>query len=374
MEQTVIEYFLNLIKIDSESKNEKATAEKLSNDLRAMGAEIKFDNAHEKVGGNVGNLYAFFPGKIEKTPLIFCAHMDTVKPGNGIKPQIKDDIIVSDGSTILGSDDKSGIAEIIWGIKALQESDYPYAPLELLFTISEEIGLLGAKNVDYSLLQGKIGYAMDGHEVGKIYIGAPSQKTMKFVVHGKESHAGIAPEKGINAIKVAADALAAMPSGRIDFETTCNVGLISGGKATNIVPNEVVVEAEARSHNSAKLENLVQRMIDAFQTAVTKYEVDGVQAKVEIEVQDEYQNFRLTDDDEAVILAKQAAKNLAIPYEGIIGGGGSDVNMFNKHGMKLAVGGTGMEHVHTVKEQIRCSDLELSARWVSEIITLYSEK
>ena len=204
MKKTVIEYFIELVKIDSESRHEKATAERLMEDLKILGAEIQFDNANKYTGGDIGNLYALFPGKIEKKPILFCAHMDTVKPGDGIKPQIKDNKIVSDGTTVLGSDDKSGIVEIIWAIKELLEAGEKTAPIEVLFTISEEIGLLGAKHLDYSLLKSEIGYALDSHHVGQISIGAPSQNSIKFIVRGKESHAGVAPEKGINAIKVAA--------------------------------------------------------------------------------------------------------------------------------------------------------------------------
>ena len=256
MKQNVVDYFLELVQIDSESKNEKAVAEKLVEDLQKMGAEITFDRAHEQTGGNVGNLYAYFPGQIAKEPILFCAHMDTVVPGNSVKPQIKADRIVTDGKTVLGADDKSGIAEIIYGIKAIQDSGQAHAPIEALFTISEEIGLLGAKNLDYSLIKSKIGYALDSHEVGALTIGAPSQNSLKFIIHGKKSHAGAAPEEGVNAIQIAAEAITKMPMGRIDEETTCSIGIISGGSATNIVPDEVILKGEVRSHAPQKLKDI----------------------------------------------------------------------------------------------------------------------
>ncbi len=373
MNNTITEYFLSLIKIDSESKKEKEVAEKLGKDLKELGAEVQFDKANLKTGGNVGNLYAYIPGNIDKSPILFCAHMDTVKPGNGIKPQIKNSLITSDGTTILGADDKSGIAEIIWAMKELKETGKEHAPVEILFTISEEIGLLGAKYLDYSLIRSKIGYALDSHQVGHLSIGAPSQNSLKFVVRGKESHAGVAPEKGINAISVAAEAIAAMPQGRIDNETTCNVGLIKGGKATNIVPNEVIIEAEVRSHNTDKLKKVTDEMCQAFQEAVNKFQVGKHKAKVEIIIQEEYQAFRLNENTEAVVLAKDATEKLDIEFKTEIGGGGSDVNIFNQHGLQMAVAGSGMDKVHTVDECIKISELEIGAKWVLELIHEYSK-
>ncbi len=374
MDNTIIEYFLSLIKIDSESKNEKAVAEKLEKDLKELGAEVLFDKAQLKTGGNVGNLYAYITGSINKPPILFCAHMDTVKPGNGINPQIKDGIITSDGTTILGADDKSGITEIIWAIKELKESGEKHAPVEILFTISEEIGLQGAKHLDYSLIRSKTGYALDSHHVGRLSIGAPSQNSLKFVVRGKESHAGVAPEKGINAIRVAAEAIAAMPDGRIDSETTCNVGIIKGGKATNVVPNEVIIEAEARSHNKDKLKKVSDEMCQAFREVVKKFQVGKYKTEVEIKVKEEYQAFRLNEKAEVVVLAKDAAEKLDIEFKTEIGGGGSDVNIFNQHGLQMAVAGTGMDKVHTVDECIKISELEIGAKWILEIIRGYSNK
>lgn len=373
MDNTITEYFLNLIKIDSESKNEKTVAEKLEKDLKELGAEVLFDKAQLKTGGNVGNLYAYIPGSINKPPILFCAHMDTVKPGNGINPQIKDGIITSDGTTILGADDKSGISEIIWAIKELKESGEKHAPVEILFTISEEIGLLGAKHLDYSLIRSKTGYALDSHQVGRLCIGAPSQNSIKIVVHGKESHAGAAPEEGINAIRVAAEAISIMPQGRIDNETTCNVGIIKGGKATNIVPNEVIIEAEARSHNKDKLKKVTDEMCQAFREAVKKFQLGEHKAEVEINVREEYQAFLLNEKAEVVVLAKDAAEKLGIEFKTEIGGGGSDVNIFNQHGLQMAVAGTGMDKVHTVDECIKTSELEAGAKWVLEIIRKYSK-
>lgn len=256
MNNDVIQYFLELIAIDSESRDERAMMDRLKTDLSELGARVEEDQIHPGIGGNAGNLYALIPGNIDKRPLLFCAHADTVKPGKNIKAQITDGRIHSDGTTVLGGDDKSGVAEIIMGIRQMLESGLEHAPVEVLITVSEEIGLLGAKHFDKSRLKSAFGYALDAHRVGDLVVGAPAQNSIKIVVSGQEAHAGVEPEKGVNAIRVAAEAIAAMPMGRIDHETTCNIGIIEGGTATNIVPNRVELKGEARSHNSAKLQQV----------------------------------------------------------------------------------------------------------------------
>ncbi|MBP7899319.1 MAG: M20/M25/M40 family metallo-hydrolase, partial [Candidatus Syntrophosphaera sp.] len=216
MQDEVVNYFLELISIDSESGDERAIIDRLKADLKALGAKVEEDDAYILTGGNAGNLYAQIPGNLNKKPILFCAHSDTVKPGKGIKPIVKDGIIYSDGTTILGSDDKSGIAELITAIKEIIESGEKHPPIEVLITVSEEVGLLGAKHFDKSRLESAWGYALDTHQVEELVIGAPAQNSIQITFLGKESHAGVEPEKGINAIRVAAEAITAMPLGRID--------------------------------------------------------------------------------------------------------------------------------------------------------------
>ncbi len=373
MKETLVDYFISLIKIDSESKNEKAVALKIAEDLRNLGAEVTFDNAHEKTGGNIGNLYGYFNGNIDKKPILFCAHMDTVVPGNGIKPQIKDDRIVTDGTTILGADDKSGIAEIIWAIKEINETNEDHAPIEVLFTISEEIGLLGAKLVDLSNIRSEFGYALDSHEVGHVVTGAPSQNSMKFTIHGKGSHAGAAPEFGVSAIQIASEAISKMKLGRIDEETTCNIGIIKGGTATNIIPKEVILEAEARSHDKDKLQKVTDDIKQILIDTAATYKLGDFQASVESIIQKEYPAFVLQDDDPCILLAKKATENIGLPFKSGISGGGSDANIFNFKDLKMAVVGSGMDAVHTVNEFIKLIDLENGTKWVKEVIREYSK-
>lgn len=374
MNTDVVKYFLELVCIDSESGNERKVADKLKADLTAMGAEVFEDEAHLEHGGNAGNVFARFEGNPQKEPILFCAHMDTVKPGNGIKPIITDGVIHTDGSTILGSDDKSGVAEIMIGIKRVIDSGEDHAPIEVLFTICEEIGLLGARSFDKSKIKAKLAYAFDSHEVGEVIIGAPSAEKFKIIIKGKEAHAGVEPENGINAIRVASEAIAMMPNGRIDHESTCNMGKISGGIATNIVPNEIVIHGEARSHDNSKLDRIIGEVKQALDTAVQRYQLPHGQASYEFINSRDYVAFSIAEDHPAVLLAKNALTSLGIEPNIKKGGGGSDANILNLAGISTLICGSGMDNVHTVRERIKVSELEKGADLVQAMIVAHSKQ
>lgn len=374
MERSLIDYFLALVKIESESKNELILAQKIKSDLEGLGAQVRFDAAGAKIGGNTGNLIASLPGKINKPPILLCAHLDTVVPGKGVNPVIDGDVIRSDGTTILGADDKSGIVQIIWALKELVESGEPYPPVEILLTIAEEVGLLGAKQCDYTLISAKECLTFDSHDVGTIMNGAPSQNNLQFKIHGKKAHAGVEPEKGLNAIRIASEAIAAIPLGRIDQETTCNIGIIAGGAATNIVPDLVEIKGEARSHNEEKLQDLSARIAEIFRQTVQKHQINGHLASVDIEIGKSYTTFYIAPDDPLIKLAQQASGNLKLPATVYRGGGGSDANILNRKGIKTIVIGTGMRDVHTLQENISISDLENGVLWVKEFLRLYAEQ
>lgn len=374
----IVDYFISLVRIDSESRDELALAKKLKNDLELMGAEVIFDNANKYTGGNVGNVIVRFPGQIEKLPLLFCAHLDTVCPGKGVKPIIQDNKICSDRTTILGADDKSGIAEIVEALRRLQEDGISHAPIELVFTVSEEIGLLGAKYLDFSLLEAKFGYALDGHTVGSITTRAPALNLFNLVVHGKESHAGVFPEKGINAIKVASDAISMIKTGRYDEETTLNIGEIHGGIAQNIVPNKVTIKGEVRSHNESKLNQVTSEIITTFEDVAKRYSAqndEGIHfAGIESDVKKDFSSFKLEEESKVVQIAFTAANKLNLKPEIEIGGGGSDANIFNSKKIDMPILGTGMQDFHSVKESISIADLEAGAAWLIEIIKNYSKE
>ncbi|MBN2167928.1 MAG: M20/M25/M40 family metallo-hydrolase, partial [Actinobacteria bacterium] len=248
---------------------EKEVSGFISSCCSESGLSVAEDTAGEKTGGQCGNLFVNVPGRnCDLPPIIICSHMDTVTPGNNVVPVETEDRFTSSGETILGADDKAGIAATLAAVKTLMDSEKDYRPLQLIFTVQEEIGLVGSKNLDYKKVKGKWGIVLDGEgDVGGIVTKAPSQDTVKFSVHGRAAHAGVEPEKGINAITCAARAIAELNVGRIDDSTTSNIGIIDGGRAINIVPDLVVVEGEVRSFDNEKLKRTVKAMEGAFKRA-----------------------------------------------------------------------------------------------------------
>ena len=369
---------LELVQIDSHSRKERDVARRIKKYCEEMGGQVEIDDAGEKVDGNTGNVIARFPGTIrEAPPIMMSAHMDTVVPGEGVKPIVEGDIIRTDGTTVLGGDDKSGCAVIIEVINCLQEQNIPHAPIEAIFSICEEVGLLGAKNVDVSKLKSKHGIVFDSDDPGFLFTKGPSSNHMEFKIHGLESHAGVAPEEGISAIKIAAEALAVMNLGRIDQETTANIGQIEGGMATNIIPNLVVLKGEARSHNEQKLEAQTQHMLKCLQDAAERYQVTTngktTRASVEAHIERDYSSMDVPDSSYVVKLVLQAAKRMGLDVKTMASGGGCDANVFNRKGIECANLGTGMRAIHTVKEWLDVKDMYASAEMTIEIMKLNGE-
>ncbi len=369
---------LELVQIDSHSRKERDVAERIKSYCEAMGAEVEIDDAGAAVGGNSGNVIARFPGTIPGAETIMMsAHMDTVIPGEGVKPVVEGDIIRSDGTTILGGDDKSGCSVILETIRCLQEQNIPHAPIEAVFSICEEVGLLGAKNVDVSRLKAKYGIVFDSDDPGFLFTKGPSANHMEFRIHGLESHAGVAPEEGISAIRIAAEAIHNMKLGRIDHETTANIGVIEGGKATNITTNFVLLRGEARSLDDKKLEAQTSHMVKTLEDAAAKHEVTvaGVTTKARIEphINREYWAMDVADDSRVVRLVKGAASRLGLSVETMASGGGCDANIFNKKGIECANLGTGMRAIHTVKEWLDVKDMYASAEMTLEVLKVNGE-
>ena len=369
---------LELVQIDSISRKERDVAERIKKYCEEMGAHVEIDEAGAKVGGNSGNVIARFAGTLPHAePIMMSAHMDTVVPGEGVKPIIEGDIIRSDGTTVLGGDDKSGCAVIIETIRCLQEQNLPHTPIEAVFSICEEVGLLGAKHVDVSKLKAKYGLVFDSDDPGFLFTKGPSANHMEFRIYGLESHAGVAPEEGISAIKIAAEAIAEMKLGRIDHETTANIGVIEGGKATNIITNFVLLRGEARSLNDDKLEAQTAHMVKCLEDAAAKYEVTvaGVTTKgrVESDITREYYAMDVPESSHVVQLVYQAAARLGQKVEVMSSGGGCDANIFNKRGIECANFGTGMRAIHTVKEWLDVKDMYASAEMTLEVLKLNGE-
>ncbi len=369
---------LELVQIDSHSRQERDIAERIKKYCEEMGAEVEIDDAGEKVGGNSGNVIARFKGTIPNAePIMMSAHMDTVVPGEGVKPIVEGDIIRTDGTTVLGGDDKSGCAVILETIRCLNEQKIPHTDIEAVFSICEEVGLLGAKNLDVSRIRARYGIVFDSDDPGFLFTKGPSANHLEFRVHGLEAHAGVAPEEGISAISIAAEAIAAMRLGRIDEETTANIGVIEGGKATNIITNLVVLKGEARSLNEGKLKAQCDHMVKCFEEAAAKYEVTvagkTTKARVESVVEPEYSAMDVPDSSRVVQLVIRAAARLGKQVNTLASGGGCDANIFNRKGIECANLGTGMRAIHTVSEWLDVKDMYASAEMTLEILKLNGE-
>lgn len=364
-ESRLLDTFLTLVRFNTPSKQEKPASEWCADYLSRLGFSVEWDDAGEKVGGNVGNLFAFKPGTDPKAPAIFfSSHLDTVEATPGLELSIEDGIIRSTSDTILGADDKSGVAPILEAMTLLNESGEPHGDIQIILTICEEIGLVGAKMVDPSRIKARYGFVLDsGPPIGGVTFTAPSQNSLRIRIEGKPSHAGAAPEDGISAIQAAANAIHAMTQGRIDPETTANIGTIQGGTARNIVPAEVFIVAEARSRNNAKLDVQTAHMVETFER-----EASAMGAKAFVEVIEEYRTYRLAETDGPIQIAKQAAEVCGFPFSLKESGGGSDANIFNGFGVPTTVLACGMQAIHTHDEFCHVSDLVKDAAWVLEIV------
>lgn len=363
-EQRLVQEFMELVQVDSESRHERQIADLLKDKLATMGLEVIEDQAGQAVGTDTGNIIATLRGNGHTTPVFFSAHMDTVQPGQGVKPILENGLIRSAGDTILGGDDKAGIAAILETLRIIQEQNIEHGDIQVVLTIIEEGGLLGAKHLAYEQLAAKFGFVLDsGGRPGSLVVQGPAQDSLTVAIIGKPAHAGMSPEEGISAVQVAAKAIAAMRLGRIDAKTTANIGIIEGGKATNIIPDLVNLQGEARSLNEDKLNDQVQHMRETFEAAAQEYG-----AQVHIKVERMYSGLNLTPEDPVVAIAMEAAQQLG--WEPVLEptGGGSDANIFNAKGLPTVNLGVAMTKVHTTEETIAVQDLVDTVKFLVQIV------
>ncbi|MDT8903020.1 M20/M25/M40 family metallo-hydrolase [Anaeroselena agilis] len=363
--QRMLAEFFELVSIKCSTRDEREVADVVKAKLAALGCAVDEDDVGGRIGGNCGNVIAYLKGNVATAPVVMLsAHLDCVEPCAGIKPQLKDGVITSGGDTILGADDKSGVAGILEALSVVRETGAAHGDIQVVFTVAEEGGVNGSKNMDRGRLKADYGYVLDsGGAPGRIINAAPGQNSIKVVVRGKTAHAGVAPEEGVNAIVVAGKAMAELRQGRIDDETTANVGIIKGGQATNIVPDYVEIACEARSRNREKLAAQTKHMVDTFEQVAA---ANG--AKAEVTVKTAYAPYVLTADMPVAALARQAAESIGLTPVFEATGGGSDANFFNAYGVPSAVLGTGMSKVHTTAEFIKEDDLYKTAELVVAII------
>ncbi|MCX5751173.1 MAG: M20/M25/M40 family metallo-hydrolase [Candidatus Saganbacteria bacterium] len=347
-EKRLLKEFLKLLKIKSLSLYEKEIMLYLFKQFRALGLNPYFDGAAKKVKGEIGNLFCLVPGEKGFPMLLLNAHVDTVGPWEPFIPKHKGNFIFGSGKGILGADDKAGVAMILEVLRTIKEKKIEHGDILVVLTIAEEIGLTGAKAISPKMLKADYGIALDGGRSSEIVYKAPSQNNFMAEVFGKAAHAGIHPEHGINAIYVASRAIAAIKNlGRVDHETTCNVGIKGGGQATNIIPEHAWVKGEVRSHKKRKLHNQMEHIKACFAKAARESK-----AKMKFTVHSVYDAFEIHPESPFFELAV-----IAIEKEGIlptfrITGGGSDANVFNSQGIPTLILGTGMERVHTKQERL----------------------
>ncbi|PWI56982.1 M20/M25/M40 family metallo-hydrolase [Sulfoacidibacillus thermotolerans] len=363
-QERLIADFMTLVSIGSHSREEANVAAYIRGAVEELGYSVEEDHAGDIVGGNSGNLIIRVPGNPEWATVLLMAHMDTVAPGHGVRPIRQADRITSDGKTILGADDKVGVAGLLHLLTVLHSTGEEHPPLEVVFTVCEEVGLLGAKALNRSQLKASYGFVFDsGGSLGSIVTQGPAQAKMRAAVHGKAAHAGMAPEKGVSAIEVAGHAIANMRLGRIDDRTTANIGQIKGGFATNIVCDLVELFAEARSLDDDRLRAQQEHMTQMLKDTAKRY---GVHADVEWTAS--YPAFALPADSFLRDIATDALQRMGLTPQFVHSGGGSDANVISSKGIPVLNVAVGYQQIHTLEEWIALDDLIGSARLMLEMI------
>lgn len=365
--------FMELARIPSPCGREGELARRLERELKGMGARVMTDDAGRRTGGACGNLLAFFPGTVSAEPLLLAAHMDTVGPCARVTPMEKGGRITSDGTSVLGADCKAGIAVMLEAVRALIAAGVPTPPLEMVFTVSEEMGLLGARHLDYSRLSARRGLVLDSERpLAEVTTSAPAADRVEIKVYGVAAHAGVSPEKGLSAIRLASEALAKMRLGRIDRETTANIGVIQGGDAINVVAPFVELKGEARSHRLSKLEKQTGHMETCFRRALSGKSVpsDGGRLKPSYEflAERKYSNLKISAASPVLRLVSDAMKKRGIRMKKIASGGGTDANVMYGHGIETPVLPTGMREVHTTREYLLLEEFYSCAGITADVI------
>ena len=378
LQQHLLNTFLSLVKIDSQSYNEGNIQSFVASELKKLGCRVRVDNAGKKFKTTAkGNVVAFLPGTVKSEPFVLVSHLDTVSPGNGVKPIVKKTEITSDGTTILGADDKAGVAIALEIVRQLKHSKLPHPPVEVVFTLCEENGMNGSKNLDISLIKGREGLVLDNEEVEELLVQGPAVNTIEVTVRGQAAHAGVCPEKGISAVQVAAEAISRMKLGRIDKETVANIGIVQGGLATNIVTEEVCLKGEARSLANAKLDRQTAHMKKCFEAAVKKFtkKIDGKICcpKVTFSVIRRYDAVHVSKTHPIVKAVLRAAKGHHVALRAAASGGGCDANVLSGKGFTLPNLGVGVRACHTLKEKLILSEFFTAFEIVLQTVLNYKK-
>ena len=434
--ERLLHTFFDLTRIDSPSREEGAVAHYCQRNLEELGFTVTFDDSSEKTGSEVGNLIAWLPGNLDDNgtsavaqsvpPIVLTAHMDCVQPCRGVEPELREpelkgpeaseskthinvslssseSLICSKGETVLGSDDKAGVASILEAARCVVEAEIPHRGIVVVFTVCEEIGCLGAKYLDQELFNQALSHVCPGREAGvatqkegnsnkgdsdesdvipcvvfdsdgaagTIIIGAPYHYTFVADITGRASHAGVEPEVGVSAISIASDAIAHVPWGRLDDETTSNIGRIEGGQVNNIVAQSCTVTGECRSLFCDRVEKVRTSITDAFENACKKFideEDSDENMGLDLRWTLEYPGFFYDETDELIRFLSDAVTTVGLEPVYKTTGGGSDANVLASKGVAPVVVGVGMTNFHTVNEYILVKDLENSARFAEQLM------
>jgi tripeptide aminopeptidase len=361
----LLDTFIELVKINSPPFGEKEIGEVLSDKLRRAGCVVDIQDY-----GPSFNIIARKKGRRRHSPpLLLCGHMDTIEPTEDIAFELENDVVRTMGSTVLGADDKSALAQIVEAVTVLEEREIPHGDIEVVFTSAEENGLIGGKNLDFLRLKSRHSLVLDtSGDIGRLVIASPAHHTYELRISGRSAHAGIEPEKGISSVKVAAEIISAVPDGRLDSETTANIGIVKGGTATNVVPRETVVNGEVRSHNRETLERIKGTIFDVARMTSHKYH-----AQVHISEQEEYESFKLEGSEPFLVFMEKVCSSCDIGPVRIMTGGGSDANILNHRGIKTINMSTGMRNVHSTEEYIDVRDLYKGCLVVVKAIMDFTE-
>jgi tripeptide aminopeptidase len=358
--ERVTQTFLELVRIDSPTFKEQAIGRRLMAELEGLGLRVEHDGSGPD---GVGNLIGRLPGG-DGLPIALSAHLDTVQPGEGIRPVVRDGVVRSEGETILGADDKAGLAAIVEALRVIREVGLPHPPLEVVLTWGEERAHLGAALVDVAQLAANVCFVADAEgDVGTVIAAAPSYESIHAVFLGAAAHAGMEPEKGRSAILAAARAIASTPLGRLDAETTCNVGLIRGGSVRNAVPARAELDAEARSLDDARLDRLVSDLRERWEAAAAE-----TGCELDFQSRREYRAYRLDEQHPGVRLARAGAEAAGVPYRAVATGGGSDANTFTERGLPSVCLSAAMRQPHTLDEHVAVADLKALADFLLGIV------
>ena len=361
----IVEQFIQLARIDGVSFKERQIADQVMARVKSWNYECIEDSAAQSIGGNTGNLIIRIPGKnTSSSPLLLAAHLDTVASTSGLEPVIRDGIISSDGSTILGADNRAGIALILYTLELLKNSKFDHRPLEIVFTVAEEKGMFGARALDFGSLHAKEGYILDCSRRPGAYVATtPTALDFNIAFLGRASHAAVSPEKGINALSMAMQALVDFPVGRIDADTVANIGSVKGGHATNVVPDRIEVSGEIRSFEQARLNELRQLLCEK-----THHVAEKMGGKIEIDFKNGFTGFKLLPQDPAVRRLEKALRKLGYTPEPLVYYGGSDANVFNNKHMTAVNIGIGASNPHSHQECIHIKDLVDGAKLILDLV------